>query len=53
MADTGNESDEENDLLTRFKTSMGEEWAGEMMNALLLSEMQQKAGMEHIVQMHQ
>ena len=52
-AEETEEQDEEQDseLLTRFKKSMGEKWAGEMMNALLVAELQAKAGIETEIDM--
>ena len=52
MVETG-KSTPEDELLTRFKKSMGEEWAGQMMSALLMSEMQQKNGIQTQIEQEQ
>ena len=51
MVDTGKNMMGENELLTRFKKSMGEQWTGELMNTLKLSEMHAAAGIDGRIDM--
>ena len=51
MVDTGRNMMGDNELLTRFKKSMGEKWTGELMNTLMMSEMHAAAGIDGRIDM--